>query len=241
MKLSRFTDEGVRQFSDALLAIEDGGDSFVHPHELALDETISVPVEDAPPMSLAQLSTRRELAEYISEKLEHADLLTPKTLHDRNLWAWLGAYLFDVTCPPKENGSRNPGKEYRHIPSTGVWHFYRHLVRGPVRIYMLFQADVSEANILLYNSPHTPGDFAEQLSSSQKYVMSRGIIGAATHMYFDDSSGSPKPGAGSKERKPGTLRRYLDVLSQLELTYDLQSMEPEELLEILPPEFDRFR
>jgi len=40
---------------------------------------------------------------------------------------------------------------------------------------------------------------------------------------------------------PGTLYRFIDVIQQLDLTYDLYSMNGEEILGLLPPEFDRWR
>ncbi|MFO7599969.1 MAG: hypothetical protein R6X27_09205 [Candidatus Desulfacyla sp.] len=40
---------------------------------------------------------------------------------------------------------------------------------------------------------------------------------------------------------PGTLYRFIDVVQQLDLTYDLYSMTGEQILQLLPNEFDRWR
>ncbi|MFQ5653524.1 MAG: hypothetical protein ACE5GW_02190 [Planctomycetota bacterium] len=45
--------------------------------------------------------------------------------------------------------------------------------------------------------------------------------------------------AGGKGR--GSARRLADLANQLDLTWDLHTMKAEELLEILPAEFDRFK
>ena len=39
----------------------------------------------------------------------------------------------------------------------------------------------------------------------------------------------------------GSLTRLIDVLSQLSMTYDVYGMTEEQLLPLLPPEFDPFR
>jgi hypothetical protein len=40
---------------------------------------------------------------------------------------------------------------------------------------------------------------------------------------------------------PGTITPFRRYLDQLERTYDVQTMEAIDLLEMLPSEFDRFR
>jgi len=40
---------------------------------------------------------------------------------------------------------------------------------------------------------------------------------------------------------PGTLYRFIDVVQQLGLTYDLYSMTGDQILQLLPSEFDRWR
>jgi hypothetical protein len=58
-------------------------------------------------------------------------------------------------------------------------------------------------------------------------------------MYLDASNNQPKRGAGGKG--PGSARRLADVLNQFDVTWDLYSMSYEEVLAMLPGEFDRFR
>lgn len=64
---------------------------------------------------------------------------------------------------------------------------------------------------------------------------------SATRLYWDDKSQRPKRGAAPNKRKPGTLRRFVDVIQQLELTYDLYSMDGREILTLLPDEFTPWR
>jgi hypothetical protein len=81
-------------------------------------------------------------------------------------------------------------------------------------------------------------DFTEQLSSRLELITNRAIVEAATQLYFDLQNERPKRGAASTKRKPGTLRRFVDLMRQLDLTYDLYSLDHNELLKLLPKEFD---
>jgi hypothetical protein len=44
-----------------------------------------------------------------------------------------------------------------------------------------------------------------------------------------------------EKSSPGTLLRFIDIIQQLDLTYDLYSMSGEEILALLPPEFDKWK
>ena len=46
---------------------------------------------------------------------------------------------------------------------------------------------------------------------------------------------------GAADREGGSARCLADVLLQLDLTWDLHAMTPDEILELLPGEFDRFQ
>ena len=58
-------------------------------------------------------------------------------------------------------------------------------------------------------------------------------------LYWDPSRGRTKRGSGGKD--PGSPRRLMDYLHQLELNYDLRSISTDRLLSFLPEEFDKYR
>ncbi len=94
---------------------------------------------------------------------------------------------------------------------------------------------------MLCQHPSKPGDFVEQLASRQERITNPPIIVAANQLYYDDATAKPKVGAAPNWPKSGTLRRYITLLDQLDLTYDLYSMTTEEILEVLPGEFANYR
>jgi hypothetical protein len=44
-----------------------------------------------------------------------------------------------------------------------------------------------------------------------------------------------------EKNSPGTLLRFINIIQQLDLTYDLYSLGGEEILALLPPEFDKWK
>jgi hypothetical protein len=62
---------------------------------------------------------------------------------------------------------------------------------------------------------------------------------AVTKLYYDPIAGGHKRGASSK--KNGGARRFTAVLGQFDLTFDFYGMTSDQILELLPNEFGRFR
>jgi len=112
------------------------------------------------------------------------------------------------------------------------------LVLGPYLIYNAHNDDPRRAMCVLCQPVHAPGDVVEQMAARPQLVTSRAVVGVATHLYYA-GDGSLRRGAGGKG--PGSARRLGDVLMQFDRTFDLHSMDGTQLLEMLPPEFHKFR
>jgi len=237
MKLSRFNERGVIEFQKLL---EDArqGLPLNTPLQIVSDPDFTESISSSGELEVAIFSTRGDLAVYLERLLSEAKIVDD--INDIGLWAWLAAVFLDSTCPAGADGKRNPGKDYRHIPTTSWRDFYRHLIRGPVRILRIFAEKPDSASIVLCQKPQTPGDFVEQLASRQERITNPAIIEAANRLYFDSSTHKPKRGASPNWHKAGTLRRFGDILDQLDLTYDLYSMSADDLVALLPDEFSGY-
>lgn len=169
------------------------------------------------------------------------DLNLPEKYYHQGLWGWLSAFFFESVCPANSSGERKAGKAYRYIPPANRnWRtVYRHLLAGPVRLYGIHNLDIK----ILFHAPvQTLGDFTEQLSSRQELAASRGALEAADLLYWDRESDRPKTGARTTGDEPGSLRRYVSILRQLMLTYDLFSLDARSILNLLPKkEFDPWK
>jgi hypothetical protein len=67
------------------------------------------------------------------------------------------------------------------------------------------------------------------------------VLEALNALYLDRAHGLPKRNAQTPSPQPGTLRRFVRVLQQLDVTYDVYGMSGEAILDLLPPEFDAWR
>lgn len=174
------------------------------------------------------------LVKYIYDKLAQAG---PLPFFRPGLWTWLSAFFFESICPVRE-GRRKVLEDAKYILDTEDWKkYHRHLIAAPVRLYSHL-GDL--AKIYLAGEPYRHGDLLEQLSSRQEIAVSKGVIEAATKLYWDEDKQKIKRGVIS-HRGPGVLRRFVqDIIPQFQLTYDLNSMNGDEIISLLPPEFEKW-
>jgi hypothetical protein len=237
MILRRLTDAGIERLGK-FLDSQTTEEPEPLPDEILTDETMSEPVQPEIEIEQLNFSNRFEAAKYLNEKLAEAGIANLE--RDKGLWAWLSLFYFEQLCPPDQNGLRKPGERARWIVATGDYRkYYRHLLAGPFRIYRAHRDNPDRAFALLCTSLNRPGDVVEQLASRQELVTNSAVMEAATTLYVDDETEKPKRGAAG--RGPGSARRLADVLNQFDVTWDLYSMATQDLLDMLPVEFERFR
>lgn len=157
---------------------------------------------------------------------------------NRGLWAWLSLYYFDQVCPAAADGARKPGRDYRHVPEFGFRYGYRHLLYGP---YAVYRRHRGHAILLLSGRVHQEQRVYQEITSRTDLIASRGVLEALNLLYLDRGKGTPKRGAQAATPRPGTVLRFVRVLQQLDVTYDIYGMTGQEILELLPPEFDDWR
>jgi hypothetical protein len=96
------------------------------------------------------------------------------------------------------------------------------------------------ALFLLSKKPQERGELIEQLAARQYLISCRGVIEAAKELYYDSERKTFKRGAASRKRQ-GNISRYVAYLQQLDLTYDLGTIDSDALLEMLPNEYSAFK
>lgn len=233
-EVRRLTAEGVDSFNKYLSAQRASATTVSLPEILA-EEQLTEKLDDSRvDVENISFENRLEMARYLCERLQPLNASGTDT--DPGVWAWLTLFYFDVICPPDPDGNRHPGREYLYLPTTDYRYYYRHLLLGP---YQVYQRHGDAAQLLLSGKVTTPGDVYERLASRQEFVASSGIIAAADRLYRSPAELTPKRGATVAGR-PGTVRRFVVILQQLDRTYDLQSMTGEEILSLLPDEFSRW-
>jgi hypothetical protein len=237
MKLRRFNRDGVAAFSNyrARLTLEP---TLEPPKELLEDLALTEVLPGELEVPERKFANRLEAGCFFNALMDTANTQLPE--RDQGLWTWLTLFYFDEVCPADGNGRRNPQDEARLVPLLdNHQRFYRHLLVGPFLIVRANRNQPERAIAMLCNPLWKPGEIAEQLASRKELVTNHAVADLATRLYYDPATGSFKRGAGSDVR--GGARRLAALFNQLDLTYYLYGMTADELLALLPKEFDRFR
>ncbi len=235
MKVRRFNNQGLEKFSEFLDSISDDK-PFNYPEELLTDNESTE--ELTPPIEIEKrfFGSRYAASEYFFSIFKNSGILNiPR---DKGLWAWLSLYYFDELCPADSKGRRRLGEQARWIPQMSWRRYYRHLLAGPYIIYSAYNSNPKPAMLVLCGPLDKPGDIVEQIASRQEIITNKGLMEAASKIYYDSSAKKPKRGAASKVK--GSVRRFTDILDQFDVTWDLYSINTETVISMLPNEFRKF-
>lgn len=180
--------------------------------------------------------TRLEIGKYLNDLIQKAGIEKGAIIERSGVWSWL-AYLWFDQLSPVIKGSRKIFHTHKYICSGGYREYYRHLVAAAYEVYSLHGERNSK--LFLECPVYRHNDFMEQLAS-RKYIISSGSLVETAHkLYWNPKSNVPKEGARDKE-KPGNIRRFVRIIDQLRLTYDLHGIEPDDIVRLLPKEFRRW-
>ena len=209
------------------------------PKELLDDAQATSVVEPAIEIEDVPFQSRLHAAGYLNDLLGDAGIENIE--RDRGLWAWLALFYSDQLCPTERNGTRDPGEIARWIPVVGDFRkYYRHLLAGPFRIYRAHRDRPERALILLGGPLHSPGEIVEQIAAYQELVTNRAIVEAATTLYHTSERRAKHFKSGAAGKGAGSARRFVDVMNQFDVTWDLYAMEAPQIVQMLPREFSRF-
>lgn len=198
-----------------------------------------------PTMSVVDraFASRRAAGQYLSECLHPLPL--EKAVSNAGLWSWLGMFYFDRLVGRDESGQPRLGNNadvaYLLDPVKKSRGENRHRLRLAYETYVRH----GEKAWFMLNQPVMAMEqLAERLSGKPIAFRSTGIVQLAHLLYADPATGRTKQGyggGGQDQRRAGNLMRFIDVLDQLYMTYDVYGMTAEELLKLLPPEFAAWR
>lgn len=233
-KVRVFNEKGIELFRQYLHTLGENPKA-APPKQLLNNPNLCAEIGEVVKVEERSFTTRLDAAQYFSRVFSGVD----KGNVDQNagLWSWLSLYYFDHVCPSDAEGNRAPGRDYRHIPDRSYRYRHRHLLAGP---YQAFQLYGDRAMILLCTPVQKENAFHHEIAGRQILMSNPAIMETVSSLYLDEKTKKPKFGSQS-HGKPGTIRRFVDVMQQLDLTYDLYSMSPEQLLSLLPAEFDGWK
>lgn len=183
----------------------------------------------------SEFATAKEMATEILAAVQKLNVF--ELLPRKGLWAWLTFVLRDQLFKRDAAGIWKVGEMHRWFPSDpNDWQKgQRHLVRMPV---LLLSTLGDNADHLLCGRPGVLPEIREQLTSQQD-MFNLAFQQVARTLYYDRENGGLKRGAGGKGG--GSPRRLAKVRQQLDVTWDIESLQVANILATLPGEFDRFK
>jgi len=233
MELRRLSDSGIVRFQAYIDGLRSGHATpppveILNSEELTDSVTPRVRVGDQP------FASRYELGVYLVDALAALD--QQRISRDIGMWSWLALFYFEQLCPRQSDGQRSLRENYTYILSQDFRHYPRHAIRTT---YYFVQQYGSQARFMFSKPLHERGEIAEQLVARQELAGCPAVFEAASRLYDDPDRRTFKSGAAGVGK--GSIRRFVRVLQQFQMTYDLFSMSASDLLRLLPSEFDRFR
>lgn len=232
--LRRFTPQGIEVVAHLLDMIKAG--KSVDLEELIESPQFTEQISLNKAVEMKTFSNRMECARYMYELIEGHSSQIPYPETDRGLWTWLAVLFREQLW---KSGTDKIGAIERWIPNNHYLKYYRHLLAGPYFIYKTHEDNPDRALIALYTKVSAPGDIVESLQSRKDVVRFPSVMEAVTKLYYDPITRSNKRGSASKTN--GACRRFIAIKEQFDLTFDFYGMTSDQILELLPAEFDRFR
>jgi hypothetical protein len=232
MKVRKLNEEGQKQFEEFIERTKDG-ESLPIPLNLLSDPKTSAAIADDLEVQKQTFESRYEIGLYLVSLFKHIEI--EQYIGDRGFWDWFALYWFDQICEQKGT-IWLPDETYNYLLSENFRHRPRHAVYTSWQLVNLYNSEVKFSLSKLTSR----GEICEQLMSTQDTLASRPAITLASTLYSDAGrkEGFKRGAAGNGK---GSARRYKAFLSQIKMTYYIDSMSKEDLSDLLPKEFNRFK
>ena len=232
--IMRMTDLGIERFVDFIDSLRTDAPQAFPKDILQVGEFATKLGGETSWLDELDLDDRLATARALNEIINKIGLSSAE--RDTGFWVWCSAYLFDRLCKRK-GGKFDPGEIVTWVPQPDNWQrYYRHYLASIWRVYLAHRDNEKELVALLNGPVNIPGELWAQLASRQSRITNASIIDLAYRLYWDKEKNTRKRGSGGE-----SPRRLAQVLKQFDRTWDFFAMTGEQLIELLPREFDRFK
>lgn len=232
--LRRFNDDGLKAFSMWL----DQRDASNPPVHLLDDNTLTAPLDGIDLIEVKTFARKFELGTHVHSSLGPE---WERLLDDAGLLSWLSLAFHESTMV-SASGKPYLGQPSRHLIAVdNKWSSYTHSHRHLVRSAVFFAGHFGEAGrVFLAGHPSEHSKIEEQIGSrkSEGLPFSKTMAEVLHALYFNPSTGKIRRGAASSGG--GGIERFVRVIRQLDMTFDVHSQDADLLLRLLPREFSRF-
>lgn len=224
---------GIRHFGRYLAQSREGGRITPPSHLLTEDRFSHALALGDVRVEAREFRSRRDFVDYIDNRFRAAGFL--EDADEPGMWEWLSLYYIDATCPPDRNGKRRPGVDGRHLMhDQNARRRHRHLLRGP---YMLYRqhGPGKQLDLLLEAPLHLHRIASTHIVERPRIFGSLGALAAASRLYFDENTRTPKRGYSNEE---SGLRAFCKYVNNLPDCFDLAEMSADTVMALLPEQFE---
>ncbi len=191
-------------------------------------------------------STSYELGVYLHQEV-FISVKDPNALMAHHaMWSWISLTLIDSLLKKVGKDSGKPLATAHYVDTTRLG--YRLISRTA---WDLVRRHADAAKVALGSRKSPWGDMAEQMTSRQEIYSHKSFWSVAYSLYATDD-GSVKKGSTSQrgkraKREPknkaglGGVRRLPFTFKQFDRTYNLRQMNGEQIVSLLPPEYEKWR
>lgn len=233
MLVRQFRQTGIEAFQAFLASCREDPEIEI-PDDLLDDDALSTAVSPPVTAEPREFIERADAVEYLGEVL--APLPEHDVANNAGLWSWLALFYFDEVCPIRE-GRRRVKNDYHYIfEPKNSRHFYRHLLFIAWRIHLISP----RPNRLFLHAPVSSLDKVTTEVMKRLYLTRIPcIFEVLDRLYWDDERERARAGiVQANTVRPGDLIHRLPIrIQQLEKTYDLYSLDADQMIELLGEEF----
>ena len=211
---------------------------------LLSDSRNAEPTESEAYVESRAFTDRRDAGQYLAQQLE--PLAAAGFADDPYLWSWLGIFYLEEMFRSDAESARRikefPEAAYLIDPVNRDSRDRSH--HRLLIAYDVWTRHGEDAWLLLNDRVSSMSQFTLRIVQTPEVFRSRGVVKLAHLLYADRDAGRLREGTrgtSNATAPPGSLPRLLAVLNHLSMNYDVYGMTAEQLLPLLPPEFDRFR
>ncbi len=238
-----FTNEGLQKFQAWLDRAETAETKRFTaeppPEHLLFDKQYATEIGYGGYTNQRRFERKYDMGFEVCKAVDREEML--RLMGDASAWAWLSLYFHESTVPFKK-GKWFTGDRSRHLVGTIANRrqdqSQRHLVKGAATNVFRF----SEYAAVLMSG-------ASGMSKIEEQIMSRKVdpplaflpelVKALHKLYWDVDADDVRVGAAGDGS--GSIMHFVDLIGQLDLTYDISHLKSERLIVLLPNAFKRFK
>ena len=238
MILRRFTDAGSERFSALMqsrpVGVSNQDELFDNVEALLNDDLYST--GNYGEIELPPFKFRKDLAEHLWQSLGTGGKLKVPNLGDPNLWNWLSAAWLRslVTLDSTKKLEKEIG-DFRHwVLIESVRRAHWHVVSHPFFVMQANQKSPASARAYLASEILHPGELIDKIGSNRDFLKPP-ISTLVSYLYLEPGKDTLRKGFSVRSNGgPNSLSKYLN---QIDRTVDYESLNVDELIDLLPNEF----